>query len=103
METYVPRDEVFDGARKEAFDVESIKGMTRNLIPFIRTFVTKCGAFKQLSDVKKIYKTNHVLEMKPKDGNRTWSFPMEDYFKFNTPHIIRGTQASNSDILIYEW
>lgn len=111
METYVPRDEVLNGARKEAFDEESIKGVTRNLIPFIRTFVTKCGAFKQLSDVEKIYKTKHVLEMKPKDGNTTtWSFPMdvsmiqdamEDYFKFNTPHIIRGTQTSNSEILIY--
>ena len=101
METYVPRDEVFGGARKEALDAERVKGVTRNLIPFIRTCITKCGAFKQLSDIKNIYKRRHVDELKPPEGTTTkQSLPfdmnkfqdsLEEYFKFSTPHIISGT------------
>ncbi|TKY71701.1 Lipoxygenase 3 [Spatholobus suberectus] len=100
METYVPRDEVFEGMRKEALDVERLKGVTRNLIPFISTCITKCGEFKQLSDVQKIYKRKHVDEMKPENGITTKSsLPMdmskiqnavEEYFKFNLPRIISG-------------
>ncbi|XP_061375574.1 lipoxygenase 4, chloroplastic-like [Gastrolobium bilobum] len=100
METYVPRDEVFEGVRKEAFDVERVKGVTRNLIPFIRTCVTKCGDFEQLSDIQKIYKRKHVHEINPKEGTTTKpSFPMDgsriqdaiqEYFKFDTPLIISG-------------
>ena len=94
METYVPRDEVFEGARKEAFDVERIKSMTRNLIPFLRTCVTKCGDFKQVSDIQNIYKR------KPEEGTTTKSpFPtdvskiqdaMDEYFKFDTPQVFSG-------------
>ncbi|KAJ1381887.1 PLAT/LH2 domain [Sesbania bispinosa] len=100
METYVPRDEVFEGARKESFDMERLKGVTRNLIPYLRTCITKCGAFKELSDVQKIYKRKPVHEMKPKEGTTTKSsFPtylsniqdaVEVYFKFNAPQIISG-------------
>lgn len=99
--TYLPRDEVFEGARKEALDVERLKGITRNLIPYIRTCVTKCGAFKQLSDIQKIYKTKHLHELRPNEGTTTKSsFPtdvskiqdaIEEYFKFNIPHIMCGT------------
>lgn len=100
VESYVPRDEVFEGLRKEALDMGKLKGTTRNFIPFIRTFITKCGDFKQLSDVQKIYKRKHKDKMKPEDGTTTkWSLPMdmskiqndvEEYFKFNTPRIING-------------
>ncbi|KAL2341892.1 hypothetical protein Fmac_009832 [Flemingia macrophylla] len=98
METYVPRDEVFEGVRKEALDVGRLKGVTRNLIPFISTCITKCGAFKQLSDVQKIYKRRQIDEMKPENGSTSKSYlPMvvstiqnalEEYFKFNLPRII---------------
>lgn len=101
METYVPRDEVFEGVRKEALDLEKSKGITRNLIPFIQTCVTKSGDFKQLSDIKMIYKRKLVHEIKPEEGTTTKpSQPIdvikkihddvEEYFKFNTPHIISG-------------
>jgi len=97
----VPRDEVFEGMRKKAFDVGKLKGTTRNLIPFIRTCITKCGDFKQLSDVQQIYKRKHVNEMKPEKGASTkWSLLMnmtsriknsvEEHLKFNTPRIING-------------
>ncbi|XP_027932988.1 lipoxygenase 4, chloroplastic-like [Vigna unguiculata] len=103
-ETYVPRDEVFEGMRKKAFDVGKLKGTTRNLIPFIRTCITKCGDFKQLSDVQQIYKRKHVNEMKPEKGASTkWSLLMnmtsriknsvEEHLKFNTPRIINGGSA----------
>ncbi|KAL2341891.1 hypothetical protein Fmac_009831 [Flemingia macrophylla] len=100
VESYVPRDEVFEGVRKEALDVEKLKGTTRNLIPYIKSCITKCGDFKQLSDVQNIYKRKHVDKMKPQNENGTtakWSLPMnmgkiqndvEEYFKFNTPPII---------------
>ncbi|KAG4971477.1 hypothetical protein JHK85_037898 [Glycine max] len=101
VESYVPRDEAFEGVRKEALDVEKLKGATRNLIPFIRTCITKCGNFKQLSDVQQIYKRKHVDKMKPENVTTTkWPLPMnmmskiqndvEEYFKFDTPRIING-------------
>lgn len=101
METYVPRDEVFEGARKEAFDVERLKGVTRNLIPYIRTCVTKVGDFKQVSDILNIYKRKQMHEKKPEEGTTTIKSPIptdvskvqdavDEYFKFDTPHIISG-------------
>ncbi|WVY93562.1 hypothetical protein V8G54_032650 [Vigna mungo] len=102
-ETYVPRDEVFEGTRKKALDVEMLKGTTRNLIPFIRTCITKCGDFKQLSDVQQIYKRKHVHRMKPeKVASMRWSLLMnmsriksnvEEHFKFNAPRIINGASG----------
>ncbi|CAJ1961682.1 unnamed protein product [Sphenostylis stenocarpa] len=99
-ETYVPRDEVFEGVRKEALDGEKLKGTTRNLIPLIKTCIAKCGDFKQLSDVQQIYKRKRVDKMKPEKETPTkWSLPMtmskiqndvEEYFKFNTPRIVNG-------------
>ncbi|KAJ1381888.1 PLAT/LH2 domain [Sesbania bispinosa] len=103
METYVPRDEVFQGVRKEAFDVERLKGVTRNLIPYLRTCITKCGSFNQLSDVQNIYKRKQVHEMSTTTKS---SFPtdltkiqdtVEEYFKFNTPHIISGNSCCIRD------
>ncbi|MED6130653.1 hypothetical protein PIB30_002767 [Stylosanthes scabra] len=98
METYVPRDEVFEGVRKEALDVERVKGITRNLIPFIRTCITKCGVFKDLSEMKNIYKrkdeTKHDEENNPTLAihhvNKLFQDSFEEYFKFSTPHIITG-------------
>ncbi|XP_017434832.2 linoleate 13S-lipoxygenase 3-1, chloroplastic [Vigna angularis] len=102
-ETYVPRDEVFEGMRKKALDVEKLKGTTRNLIPFIRTCITKCGDFKQISDVQQIYKRKHIHKMKPeKVASTRWSLLMnmsrirnnvEEHFKFNTPRIINGASG----------
>lgn len=109
VESYVPRDEVFEGVRKEALDVEKLKGTTRNLIPYIKTCINKCGDFKQLSDVQKIYKRKHVDKMKPENENSTtgkWSLPMNmnkiqndvhEYFKFNTPRIIGGNGCCLQD------
>lgn len=105
METYVPRDEVFEGVRKEALDLEKSKGVTRNLIPFIQTCVTKSGDFKLLSDIKMIYKRKHVNGIKTEEGTTIKpSQPMDvirkihddvdEYFKFNTPHIVSGTYVS---------
>ncbi|KAK7412346.1 hypothetical protein VNO78_03801 [Psophocarpus tetragonolobus] len=95
-QTYVPRDEAFEGVRKEALHVEKIKGTTRNFFPFITTCITKCGNFKKLSDVEKIYKRSHVHQ---NETTTKWSLPVnmtkiqndvEDYFKFNTPSIIHS-------------
>ncbi|KAL4394381.1 hypothetical protein AHAS_Ahas02G0146300 [Arachis hypogaea] len=100
METYVPRDEVFEGVRKEALDVERVKGVTRNLIPFIRTYITKCGVFKELSEIKNIYKRRHQVDAMNHtneengtlsiDVNKLFQDSFEEYFKFSTPHIISG-------------
>lgn len=112
-ETYVPRDEAFDEHRLEALDVERTKGITRNLIPFFRTCVTKCGSFKQLSDCTSIYNnknnnqqiksdddtknnekikgTNNTINNIPSDFSSMIQDSLDDYFKFTTPNIIRGT------------
>ncbi|RYR26284.1 lipoxygenase 3, chloroplastic-like isoform X1 [Arachis ipaensis] len=100
METYVPRDEVFEGVRKEALDVERVKGVTRNLIPFIRTYITKCGVFKELLEIKNIYKRRHQVDAMNHtneengtlsiDVNKLFQDSFEEYFKFSTPHIISG-------------
>ncbi|KAI9079311.1 hypothetical protein K1719_038712 [Acacia pycnantha] len=92
-ETYVPRDEVFDGTRKESLDVKRTKGITRNLLPFFKTYVTNCGAFKQLSDVSSIYSGKTFRESKYEDeGNKIQAY-LDDHFKFNTPNIIRGNNS----------
>ncbi|KAL9321209.1 hypothetical protein ACSQ67_013048 [Phaseolus vulgaris] len=96
VETYVPRDEVFEGRRKKSLDEEKLKGTTRNLIPFVRSCMNKCGDFKQLSDVQQIYKRKQVDKVKPEKGTTApWSTSriknhVEDYFKFNTPRIINA-------------
>ncbi|XP_054777140.1 lipoxygenase 3, chloroplastic-like isoform X2 [Prosopis cineraria] len=86
-ETYVPRDEVFDKIRIEALDVERTKGITRNLIPFFKTCVTKCGTFKQLSDVTSIYNG------KCEGASNKIQDSLNEYFKFSTPNIIRGNNS----------
>ncbi|KAK4259830.1 hypothetical protein QN277_006121 [Acacia crassicarpa] len=92
-ETYVPRDEVFDGIRMESLDVERTKGITRNLFPFFKTCVTKCGAFKQLSDVTSIYSGKTFHESKYEDVSNKIQAYFDDHFKFNTPNIIRGNNS----------
>ena len=86
----MPRDEVFDGVRMEALDVERTKGITRNLLPFFKTCVTKCGAFKQLSDVNSIYNGKSSNEPKCEDVSSKIQSCLDEYFKFDTPNIIRG-------------
>ena len=92
----MPRDEVFEGRRKKSLDEEKLKGTTRNLIPFVRSCMNKCGDFKQLSDVQQIYKRKQVDKVKPEKGTTApWSTSriknhVEDYFKFNTPRIINA-------------
>ncbi|XP_028752637.1 lipoxygenase 3, chloroplastic-like [Neltuma alba] len=92
-ETYVPRDEVFDGIRMEALDVERTKGITRNLLPFFKTCVTKCGDFKQISDVTNIYNGKTWHELKCEGVSNKIQDCLDDYFKFNTPNIIRGNNS----------
>ncbi|XP_054777049.1 lipoxygenase 3, chloroplastic-like [Prosopis cineraria] len=89
-ETYVPRDEVFDEIRIQALDVERTKGITRNLIPFFKTCVTKCGTFMQFSDVTNIYNGKTAQEWKCQDASNKIQDSLDEYFKFNTPNIIRG-------------
>ncbi|KAK7246507.1 hypothetical protein RIF29_41376 [Crotalaria pallida] len=105
METYVPRDEAFEGVKKEGLDCEKLKGITRNLIPFFTTCVAKCGDFKQLSDITNIYKRKDLHEIKaekgkpsqPMDVIRKIYDDVEEYFKFNTPRINGGTDCCIRD------
>ncbi|XP_054777130.1 lipoxygenase 3, chloroplastic-like [Prosopis cineraria] len=92
-ETYVPRDEVFDEIRTEALDVERTKGITRNLIPFFKTCVTKCGAFKQFSDVTSIYSGKTAQELKCRDSSTKIQDSFDEYFKFSSPNLIRGKNS----------
>ncbi|XP_028799246.1 lipoxygenase 3, chloroplastic-like isoform X2 [Neltuma alba] len=92
-ETYVPRDEVFDQSRMEDLDEERTKGVTRNLLPFFKTCVTKNGDFKQLSDVTSIYNGKTLDELKFEDISNKIQDCLNEYFKFNTPNIIRGNNS----------
>ena len=95
----MPRDEVFDGVRMEALDVERTKGITRNLLPFFKTCVTKCGAFKQLSDVNSIYNGKSSNEPKCEDVSSKIQSCLDEYFKFDTPNIIRGMFTFSANLV----
>ncbi|KAK7302790.1 hypothetical protein RJT34_13686 [Clitoria ternatea] len=68
MGTYVPRDEAFE-------------------------------AFKRLSDVQNIYKTKDmdIESFLPMEMTNNIHNAVQDYFKFNTPHVITGNSCSILD------
>ncbi|KAJ9690476.1 hypothetical protein PVL29_012896 [Vitis rotundifolia] len=103
---YVPRDEVLGEFKQEAFDAGKLKGVFRNMIPFLTaTISTKDDVIKGYSVINNLYKDRPLPKIKSQDEflkklslqNILGKIrePIEEIFKFEPPKVISGYTLSS--------
>ena len=97
----MPRDEALGESKQEAMDIRKLKGVLRNMIPFLTaTISTEDDAIEGFSRIINLYKDRTLPKIKSPDEFLK-KLPMqnilgkiqesiEEIFKFDPPKVIFG-------------